>query len=134
MQDQNPWVLRPTRFPALFNFTDFRWLIGLFYCSDIPISRLNRNIVYATTAKRVYGCYFVLIYSRWQAELNEEIEEMERAKETKSGRPKSANSNVSSDDSDDDEGSTGGLSARAGSAIARPSAGGGGVSYEEFNV
>lgn len=58
---------------------------------------------------------------------------MERAKETKSARPKSA-SNVSSDDSDDDEGSTGGLSARAGSAIARPSAGGGGVSYEEFNV
>lgn len=68
-----------------------------------------------------------------KAELNDEIEEMERAKETKSGRPKSA-SNVSSDDSDDDEGSTGGLSARAGSAMARPNAGGGGVSYEEFNV
>lgn len=58
---------------------------------------------------------------------------MERAKETKSARPKST-SNVSSDDSDDDEESTGGLSARAGSAIARPNAGGGGVSYEEFNV
>lgn len=69
-----------------------------------------------------------------KAELNEEIEEMERAKETKSGRPKSANSNASSDDSDDDGESTGGLSARAGSAMARPSAGGGGVSYEEFNV
>lgn len=68
-----------------------------------------------------------------KAELNDEIEEMERAKETKSGRPKSA-SNVSSDDSDDDEGSTGGLSARAGSAMARSNAGGGGVSYEEFNV
>ena len=59
---------------------------------------------------------------------------MERAKETKSARPKSANSFAGSDDSDDDEESNGGLSARAGSAMGRPSAGGGGVSYEEFNV
>lgn len=58
---------------------------------------------------------------------------MERAKEAKSARPKSANSFAGSDDSDD-EGSTGGLSARAGSVMGRPSAGGGGVSYEEFNV
>lgn len=58
---------------------------------------------------------------------------MERAKEAKSARPKSANSFAGSDDSDD-EGSTGGLSARAGSAMGRPSVGGGGVSYEEFNV
>lgn len=69
-----------------------------------------------------------------KAELNDEIEEMERAKETKSARPKSAASFAGSDDSDDDGESTGGLSARAGSALARPSAGGGGVSYEEFNV
>ncbi|XP_015774864.1 PREDICTED: polycystin-2-like [Acropora digitifera] len=69
-----------------------------------------------------------------KAELNDEIEEMERAKETKSARPKSAASFAGSDDSDDDRESTGGLSARAGSALARPSAGGGGVSYEEFNV
>ncbi|XP_068718371.1 polycystin-2-like protein 1 [Montipora capricornis] len=69
-----------------------------------------------------------------KAELNDEIEEMERAKETKSARPKSAASFAGSDDSDDDAESTGGLSARAGSALARPSAGGGGVSYEEFNV
>ena len=71
-----------------------------------------------------------------QAELSDEIEEMERAKEVKNTRPKSA-SNVSfqgSDDSDEDEESAGGLSARAGSAIARPNAGGNGVSYEEFNV
>ncbi|XP_073252460.1 polycystin-2-like protein 1 [Porites lutea] len=68
-----------------------------------------------------------------KAELNDEIQEMERAKEAKSARPKSANSFAGSDDSDD-EGSTGGLSARAGSAMGRPSAGGGGVSYEEFNV
>lgn len=59
---------------------------------------------------------------------------MEQAKETRSARPKTANSFAGSDDSDEDEGSTGGLSARAGSAMARPSAGGGGVSYEEFNV
>ena len=66
--------------------------------------------------------------------MNDEIEEMERAKETKSARPKSAASFAGSDDSDDDRESTGGLSARAGSALGRPSAGGGGVSYEEFNV
>lgn len=71
-----------------------------------------------------------------KAELNEEIDEIERAKtDTK---PKTSESRASfrsgsdvSDDDDDD--STGGLSGRAGSATRRRG-GGGGVSYEEFNV
>lgn len=74
-----------------------------------------------------------------QAELNEEIEEMERQKED-NVRPTTASngsfrgSDIDSDD--EDEGSTGGLSGRAGSATHRRSGGGGGggVSYEEFNV
>ena len=72
----------------------------------------------------------------FKAELNEEIDEIERAKTD--ARPKTADSRASfrsgsdvSDDDDDD--STGGLSGRAGSATRRRG-GGGGVSYEEFNV
>ncbi|EDO47023.1 predicted protein [Nematostella vectensis] len=72
-----------------------------------------------------------------KAELNDEIEEMERQKES---RPKSASrmsfrgSDADSDDDDDD--SQGGLSGRVGSAAGhrRGGGGGGGVSYEEFNV
>ncbi|KXJ23969.1 polycystic kidney disease 2-like 1 protein [Exaiptasia diaphana] len=69
-----------------------------------------------------------------KAELNEEIEEMERKKDN---RPKSG-SRVSfrgSDaESDDDDDESGGLSGRAGSATGHRRGGGGGVSYEEFNV
>jgi hypothetical protein len=78
-------------------------------------------------------------YLAFQAELNDEIEEMERNKET---RPKSGSrasfrgSDAESDDDDDD--SHGGLSGRAGSVTGGHrrggGGGGGGVSYEEFNV
>ncbi|XP_031573831.1 polycystic kidney disease 2-like 1 protein isoform X2 [Actinia tenebrosa] len=70
-----------------------------------------------------------------KAELNEEIQEMERNKET---RPKSGSrasfrgSDIDSDDDDDE--SNGGLSGRAASATGHRRGGGGGVSYEEFNV
>lgn len=71
-----------------------------------------------------------------QAELNEEIQEMERNKETrpKSGSRASFRGSDGESDDDDDE-SHGGLSGRAGSATGhRRGGGGGGVSYEEFNV
>lgn len=70
-----------------------------------------------------------------QAELNDEIEEMERKKES---RPKSGSrvsfrgSDAESDDDDDDE--SGALSGRAGSATGTRRGGGGGVSHEEFTV
>lgn len=69
-----------------------------------------------------------------QAELNEEIEEMERKKDS---RPKSGSRvsfRGSDGESDDDDDESGGLSGRAGSATGHRRGGGGGVSYEEFNV